>query len=429
MPPGAPDGHEDPFSLSANGAPNAFEAGPGIPPHHLYVDVGSVAYWRSRPPDMPVGRLDPGQPVTFDTTVNVPVQVSLANGTTFTAPGGASANVTSRVFPDTGAFPPANAPFFGDYHNLDTGLSWGFAGTIGYRFDNGAVEFAGFFIPDNRAATQNLTGANVGTGGQITINSVSNLTAPPSKDQITNIAVNGQDLANAILASIPPGAMSGRLDLPFFNPPGGFGGDNGQNLWLQADRVFTSLSTTLGNLEFNYRYWPTSQLNLIAGLRYVLEKEDLQIFTQDDDLAVPPDPTKSALYRLITHNRVLVGQLGFDGEVPIGHSCGLGGFFKGGWGTNFATIDYTLTRGDGLVGFDDRTRHQSFSHMYETGVYLDVCCFERCRLHAGYNCFWLVNVAEAVQNINYNLSQPAGQPNFHSSLFYHGPVLQLEFLF
>jgi hypothetical protein len=426
MGPGAPlpdPGDDNPLSLSANRGPNAFEGGPGIPCHAPYASIGTQAFWRRNNASSSIGVVDAGTPAVMEQTVTVPMTLKLSTGQIVTVPGTVIANVTQPTFFDTGNLPLPGAPSFGDYSEQTGGLSWGVTGTFGYRFSDAAVEFDGFFIPNNGTKSVLIMSNQVGTPGPITVNRIDSV-FPPVGTLVPG-GINNQDISNAVASAYTGAQLSSRLDVPFFNAPSGFEGDKG--LWLQADRVITTFSSTLGNMEFNYRYWPSEQISLIAGLRYVLEREDFSVATQDDRQVT--DGTTDAQYRITTHNQILVGQIGVDGFLPIGPCMGLGGFFKAGWGNNWEAIDFSLTRGDGLVGFADRTRHEVFSQVYETGIYLDLAIFERCRLHAGYNLFWVVNVAEAVPNINYDLSLPAGHPNFHSSLFYHGPVLQAEFIF
>jgi hypothetical protein len=419
---------EEALALRADGAPNAFEAGRGAVAEGWYANLGTQAYWLRRPAGMAVGLAEPGTLQTSNVTVTAPVTFQQSNGVTFSIPTTVTASVTQPVFSETGTSAPAGSPSFGNYHDLDNGLSWGFAGTIGYRFDNAAVEFTGFYIPDNRSGQTLLTTAGL-TAPSITVNNVVSIVTPTGLVG-TPLAVNSQDIANAVATQNAGNTFqAGRLDQPFINIPAGFGGPNGQSIWLQASRVNILMSNTLGNMEFNYRYWPTDLINFIVGGRYIVDRQDLQNFTQNNTATSIENPVDGALYRITTHNQVLLGQLGVEGEYPLAAWLGLGGFLKGGWGSNFSTVDYSLTRGDGLVGFADQRRHENFSQAYELGLYLNICCFDRCHLHLGYNFFWVLDVADAVQQINYDFSQPTAQGSSHGSQFYNGPSLQFELFF
>ena len=43
--------------------------------------------------------------------------------------------------------------------------------------------------------------------------------------------------------------------------------------------------------------------------------------------------------------------------------------------------------------------------------------------------FWVVNVPEAVDQVDFDLSHTPGIKNKHGSIFYHGPMVELQFLF
>jgi hypothetical protein len=70
-----------------------------------------------------------------------------------------------------------------------------------------------------------------------------------------------------------------------------------------------------------------------------------------------------------------------------------------------------------------------FSHLYETGLYFDLFFSDRIRMRAGYNAMWALNVAEAVEELQFDLSQAAGSGADRGNIFYHGPVLEFHFLF
>jgi hypothetical protein len=423
LPPSPGSASNGPPVLSQLG-PTAFEETRG-PREGWFLDLGSRAYQRQRPAHIPIGQADPGVPIT--STITVPAPVTFSNDsslTTVTVP--VQAVYTTSTFPDTGNPPPASAPFIGDYHDLNPGLAWGFAGALGYRFEHSSFELSGFYIPDNRASVVDLWSNALSVPVPVTINQIVSIGKLPTAPGAVPVSVDQTALANNIAAQVTPQAQPGRIDLPFFNAPPGFEGDNG--LWRQADHVQVSFRSTLGNIEANYRYWTSELVQFLVGLRYLEEKEDLDIFTQDDVLS-SPDPTRDALYRVITYNRLVVGQLGFQGEYPLAKFLGVGLFAQGGWGANFLTARFLLARGDGLIGFDTERNTTVFSQIYELGVFANLYLTERCRLHAGYNMLWLVGIAEAVNQVDYDLSHTTGTGRDHSSLFYHGPAIELQFLF
>jgi hypothetical protein len=228
-------------------------------------------------------------------------------------------------------------------------------------------------------------------------------------------------------------AHPGQIDLPFVNPPLGFEGDNG--LWLQADRTTTTFSSALGDAELNYRYTNggVRETELIVGLRYLDLREKLSTYTDDDGTAFPlingqPDPTRVATYSIEAHNRILAPQFGFEWNHAVAPWMSLGFAGKAALGANFLEQQTSLIRGDGFVGFNATRNDVQFSHAYELNAFVDFHVLERARIHLGYNAMWLVNVADVGQQYNFNLQNTSPQ-NGGGSIFFHGPVAQLEFLF
>jgi hypothetical protein len=99
------------------------------------------------------------------------------------------------------------------------------------------------------------------------------------------------------------------------------------------------------------------------------------------------------------------------------------------FGANLIHREVHLVRGDGLVGFRTEERLERFAHAYDLGVTADVCLLEGARLRVGYNAFWLVNVATAYGQIDYNLGNPAGRRDSSDTIFYHGPQIEVQFRF
>jgi hypothetical protein len=289
---------------------------------------------------------------------------------------------------DTGAVPLAQR-FLGevqDYHDVKPGMGSGITGTIGYLWGGNALELTGFYIFDRTDAVQD--------------------------------------------------DRNGRLDLPFnkFPVPLGFEGDNG--LWLQADRVRTSLRTEMGDAEFNYRW--TSQAytgaELILGFRYTDLRERLGIFTGDDDLTVldingNPDPKRQALYQVRTHNHLLTPQLGFEWRLPLCQYLDFACMGKGAWGVNYQEVRTILTRGDGFQGPDTAHFHTGFAQTYEAGFFLDLWLFERMRIRGGYNLLLLCDVANAEAQVNFDLTHQGTQGFHEGTIFYHGPTVEVQVLF
>jgi hypothetical protein len=286
---------------------------------------------------------------------------------------------------DTGAPPQGNRPTIQDLNDIGTTFQYGPKGSVGYLWQNCAVELAGFWIPNTSQST---------------------------------------DLV-----------MPGRIDLPFRNPPLGFEGNNG--LWLQADRVNSQFTSGLWGGELNFRYTNAGigESELILGVRYLDLGESVRIFTGDDDVTHPdpfgnPDPTRQAFYQVNARNRIVAPQIGFECAFPCGHLVTFGAIGKAAVGADFTEVRAILTRGDGLVGFDARRTHTiPLTQIYELGAYADFNILERLRLRLGYNAMFVVDIAAAQDQINFDLSAPLGTVNNHGNAFYHGPVAELQFLF
>jgi hypothetical protein len=50
-------------------------------------------------------------------------------------------------------------------------------------------------------------------------------------------------------------------------------------------------------------------------------------------------------------------------------------------------------------------------------------------VRAGYDLLWVVNVPVAKDQIDFDLSNPAGMRNDHGTQFFHGPQIELQFMF
>jgi hypothetical protein len=293
---------------------------------------------------------------------------------------------------DTGDPPPRNAPQALTYNDIDMRLTNGVRTTLGLHWGNEAIEASGFYLGES--------------------NSAKLIASHGAFDTFFN--VNGA----------PSSAVF----------PLGFEGDNG--MWLQADVIRLSLQTALGSGEVNYRVWfgPESDFSASIGVRYLDIYERFSFYTGDDDVTVRdinnnPDPTLEATYAVTTHNRILAPQLGFEWNRPIGCWFAFTMDFKGAWGANFLDVNTILKRGDGFVGFTGHRSQTIFSHLYELGFFLNFRLMDNARIKAGYDMLWAVDVAEATGQLNFNLADTAPHTNNHGSIFYGGPVVELQLVF
>jgi hypothetical protein len=228
--------------------------------------------------------------------------------------------------------------------------------------------------------------------------------------------------------------LRGRLDAFFVNPPLGFEGDNG--MWKHADLITTTLTSTLGNIEVNYRRWNVgiTGFEMVLGVRYFHSHENLGIFTGDDDLTIigfngKPDPTKEATYNINLTNNLIAGQFGLEYTTHVLKWLSAGTTAKAGLGPDIIHVRTSLTRGDGFVGFDTSRTATRLGGIADLGAFLDIALLERARLRAGYNIMWLVGVATTIDQGDFNLAHTMGHTNYNGSTMYHGPMLELQFLF
>jgi hypothetical protein len=271
-----------------------------------------------------------------------------------------------------------------NFNQIIPDFSWGVRGTVGYLYDNAGLEVTGFYLP--------------GTDDSISV------------------------------------ANPGRLTLLFDNPPLGLEGDNG--LWLQADFTQATLNAVFGSVEMNYRWWALSITGFegILGVRYVDYNEKLSIFTDDDGILIRdinglPDPLRQATYLSRAHNHILAPQLGAEWFYPLCSWLSVGAMAKGAWGVNYIDVNTRVKRGDDYVGREGRRSDVTFSHLYEINGFFDLVMFDRMRLRAGYNVMWLVGVAEAIDQISYDLRVQPGPAQNSGSIFFHGPMVELQLLF
>ncbi len=276
--------------------------------------------------------------------------------------------------------PSAGAPLYANFDDLHQPYHSGFKVSVGAFTENASIEATGFYLP------QRTDEANFG--------------------------------------------LLGQQFLFFFNAPLGFEGDLG--LWNNADLVILGLETTLGNVEVNCRKAVRCGkhcFEMLAGARYVDLQERLTLTTDDDIFLLGvSDPASRAIYETRTHNRMFGGQLGAAFRCPIMDTVIFSWELKGAWFYNDADVDVTLVRGDFLLGQAGGSNHKEFAHAYEQGLWIDVMA-RHLRVRAGYQFLWLLNVAEAVEQIDFNLANPNGRGHTNGAIFYHGPAVTLEFMF
>lgn len=293
---------------------------------------------------------------------------------------GHSALALRNASADENAVFDPNEPLALSYGDIPQHLMPGIRATVGYRQDEYAIEFTGFYIPQY---------------------------------------VTSRDIV-----------IPARLDSFFFNAPNEFVGDLG--LWLHADRMNATYRTQLADAELNFRAGSKAFImpELIFGLRYVDLQERFRLFTDDDGITLgAPDPTLQANYITRTFNRILGPQIGMEGQYRLLRWMAFSYMSKAMAGVNFINADVLLQRGDGLIGLQGKTSTVTMSVVGEFGVFLDMWLMDKISLRLGYETLGIGNVAEAVKHVDYNLANPAGNTHDRGSICYHGPVIELQFSF
>lgn len=280
---------------------------------------------------------------------------------------------------DTGIFPPPSANTAVSFGDVTPHYSWGVRAHVGCGCGPHAIELAGFYLGDQ--------------------------TATFTHDD------------------------RGRLDLPFANfpPPFGFTGNN--FLWLQADRVELSIGYEIGNAELNYRYTACWGTEFFLGVRYFDLRERFAIRTDDEVLSGPPDPLRVATYSTRTHSEILGAQIGFETSVPLVPIFALGTFAKGMVGYNWYDVSQDLVRGDGFQGPSGSRSDDRVSYLIELGVFFDLCLSDRFKFRAGYQGLCVGNLPAAHNQVNFNPNVGGGRTHDNDVIFFHGPIIEFQFLF
>lgn len=92
---------------------------------------------------------------------------------------------------------------------------------------------------------------------------------------------------------------------------------------------------------------------------------------------------------------------------------------KGLWGGNWATRKVSLVRGDGLVGVDQKTSSFATSGAFECQLGVNFVPHPNVKIRGGWEAMYLMGVASATGNINFNLDQ-TNRPNFHDQVLFTG---------
>jgi hypothetical protein len=214
------------------------------------------------------------------------------------------------------------------------------------------------------------------------------------------------------------------LGFAYYPQPAGFGG-----IWNQVDLTKLSIQSAMGDVEANVWMKTTSWFEWCVGVRYLDYQETYGIFVDDTALTTGvADPTHSAQYSSEIHDRIVAPQLGFQCEKDLAYWVAVGASGKGAWGCNFLETQTTLERGDGLTVRNQNNVNQ-FGQVYEAALYADFAISQTFHIRAGYQCLWLVSVPQATSQIDFNLLNTGASVQSNSSIFFHGPMLDMRLEF
>ncbi len=226
-----------------------------------------------------------------------------------------------------------------------------------------------------------------------------------------------------------------RLNTFFINTPRGFsGGDDG--IFRQVDRVRATQDTSLGSAEINVRTFSKifTGCEPLFGVRYFYHLERFSILTDDDSIANADPfgrgvPLRVATYSSRVRSNFIAPQFGLEYQHDLLPGLAVGLYGKAAAGVSFSDIEITLDRADGRRGVTGTRQRRQFSQVYDVGLFFDGYILERLRVRAGYQALWLNHVPEAVDQVSFDLSQPLGRQDNTANIFYHGPSIELQFLF
>jgi hypothetical protein len=227
------------------------------------------------------------------------------------------------------------------------------------------------------------------------------------------------------------------LFIPFTNAPPGFEG--GVGMWQNADYVKISHAIAVGNAELNYRRWDIglSGTEWIMGVRYFHTQERISIFTSDNLLTIQdefgnPLPQFEATHATMVRNNHVGLQFGFDWSNPI--PCDplawiwFTGTAKMSAGFNFIERSWRLTRPDGLTGFDIHKNDVEFGSVLELGAFVDFHLLEKLRFRGGYQYLLGISFPDAASQISFDLANQGNTSADRGYISFHGPLLELQFL-
>jgi hypothetical protein len=204
--------------------------------------------------------------------------------------------------------------------------------------------------------------------------------------------------------------------------PGGF---------LQTQDNYQSMAwdyaSKLNNLELNARWTPCAPLTLLAGIRWVELRENLQ-----GTLTPPTFSWEPPFWNTDARNNLYGFQIGADGKLLDCGRFSIGGTLKAGIYDNQAeqTSEVSIFKAARLAHAS--TTHAAF--VGEIGLQCKYQVTNRLAAKAGYQAMWINGVALAPAQIDQTVTIPldivaARGVNCDGGVFYHGATVGLEYAF
>jgi hypothetical protein len=200
---------------------------------------------------------------------------------------------------------------------------------------------------------------------------------------------------------------------------------NGAWVWYQipignagVNLLATEYDSKLHNIEANVRWWPFDRLSILAGFRYLMLDENLDI-TQDIG------PGTIATHEIETANTLLGGQVGLEGIIVRfkdaffqGDEISFGGWAKGGYFNNHIKTDISITTTTyAAKGSDDKS-----SFLCEGALNIGYKITKNVAVDLRYQVLWIQNVGLAPEQVTGSDPGSSGIASTKAqSVLYHGP--------
>ena len=183
--------------------------------------------------------------------------------------------------------------------------------------------------------------------------------------------------------------------------------------------VNAEYDSNMHNIEANVRWWPFDRLSILAGFRYLMLDENLDI-TQD----IGPG-LNLATHEIKTENTLLGGQVGLEGVIlrfkdafMQGDELNFGGWAKGGYFNNHIETDIAITTtAFAAKGSDDKS-----SFLAEGALNIGYKITKNVAVDLRYQVLWIQNVGLAPEQVTGSDPGVSGIASTKAqSVLYHGP--------